>query len=223
MRIFTCLILALTFLFYPLSGSALQPAEKHEVPKTRFSDVEKWARVFEDPKRAEWQKPEEVVMKMNLNPGDTVVDIGAGTGYFTRLFARTVGPEGNATGLEIEESMVNYMKDDAKKLNLKNYKARLVRPDDPELPHQSVDVVFLCNTYHHIDNRVEYFKRLSRGLKQGGRVVIIDFYKRKLPVGPSPQHKISQSLVKKELEQAGYRLIRSHDILPHQYFLEFKI
>jgi ubiquinone/menaquinone biosynthesis C-methylase UbiE len=88
---------------------------------------------------------------------------------------------------------------------------------------ESVDVVFLCNTYHHIENRVDYFRNVSKALKPGGRVVIVDFYKKTLPVGPSPHHKLSQKNVKKEFKQAGYHLIRSHDFLPYQYFLEFGV
>jgi predicted methyltransferase len=199
----TALIFALMLLLYPFTGCALQPAEKHTVPQIRFDDAEKWVRIFEDPKRAKWQQPDKVVKIMNLKPGDVVADIGAGTGYFTRRFARAVGPEGRAI------------------LNLKNYEARIVKADDPEFPLRSVDVVFLCNTYHHIDNRGDYFRKVSKGLKAGGRVVIVDFYKKELPIGPPPAHKMSQENVKKEFKQAGYKLIRSHDLLPYQYFLEF--
>lgn len=223
LKMTTALIFAVIVLLYPLTGCTLQPAEKHTVPEIRFNDVEKWVKRFEDPKRLEWQKPDEVVRKLRLKPGDVVADIGAGTGYFTRRFARAVGPEGRALGLDIETSLVNYMKEDARKFNLKNYEARVVKPDDPELPPQSVNVVFLCNTYHHIDNRVDYFKNVSKALKPGGRVVIVDFYKKKLPVGPRPHHKLSQKAVRKELQKAGYRLIRSHDFLPYQYFLEFGV
>jgi ubiquinone/menaquinone biosynthesis C-methylase UbiE len=223
MKVITAVIFALMLLLNPLAGYTLHPSEKHEVPQIRFSDVEKWVKRFEDPERLEWQKPDKVVEEMNLSPGDVVADIGAGTGYFTRRFARAVGPKGRALGLDIEHSLVNYMKEDAEKLNLKNYEARVVKPDDPELGLKSVDVVFLCNTYHHIENRIDYFKRVSKSLKPGGRVVIVDFYKKQLPVGPGPHHKLSQKAVREELQKAGYKLIRSHDFLPYQYFLEFGV
>jgi ubiquinone/menaquinone biosynthesis C-methylase UbiE len=219
--------LAILFLSYPIASFPTQPAtkhsERHTVPKTGFSDIEKWSKVFEDPKRAAWQKPEEVIEKLVLKSGDIVADIGAGTGYFTRLFAQAVGPDGRALGLEIEQSMVNYMIEDARKLGLDNYEARHIGTDNPELGSKSVDVIFLCNTYHHIDNRVEYFRKVSTSLKSGGRVVVIDFYKKELPEGPPPDHKISQQLVSSEFEEAGYVLIRSHDFLPYQYFLEFGV
>jgi hypothetical protein len=102
LKMTTALIFAVIVLLYPLTGCTLQPAEKHTVPEIRFSDVEKWVKRFEDPKRLEWQKPDEVVRKLSLKPGDVVADIGAGTGYFTRRFARAVGSEGRAFGLDIE-------------------------------------------------------------------------------------------------------------------------
>jgi ubiquinone/menaquinone biosynthesis C-methylase UbiE len=217
------LIFTLIFVLYPLTGCAQQPSEKHKVPQFRFDDVDKWVKRFEDPKRRQWQKPDEVVKTLNLKPGDIVADIGAGTGYFTRRFARVVGPKGRALGLDIEQPLVNYMKEDARKLNLINYKAWVIKPDDPELESRSVDVVFLCNTYHHIDKRVDYFRRLSMSLKPGGRVVIVDFYKKKMPEGPPQKHKLAKQNVIGELKKAGYRLIRSHDFLPYQYFLEFEM
>ncbi len=196
--------------------------KQHDMHKHHsFEDVERWIALFEDPKRRQWQKPEEVVKTLALKPDDIVADIGAGTGYFTRLFARETGPGGKALGLDTEPAMIEYMKDDARKLNLDNYEARLVSPDDPDLGPVPVNMIFICNTLHHIDDRVYYLKRLSKNLKHKGRIVIVDFYKRDLPVGPPPHMKLRKDDVIKEFEDAGYTLIRSHDFLPYQYFLEF--
>jgi len=220
--------LRILFIIIFLVYSAVVCAEeqKHQQPhaQQQFNDIQKWVEIFESPDRAEWQKPDEVVQKMNLKSGDIVADIGAGIGYFTRLFAKAVGPQGKAIGLDIESSMVEYMKEDARKLSLKNYEARVVKPDDPELAAKSVDVIFICDTYHHIEDRLNYLKRLTAALKPNGRIVIVDFYKKPLPVGPrSSAHKISEEEVKKEFQKAGYRLIRSLDFLPYQYFLEFAL
>jgi ubiquinone/menaquinone biosynthesis C-methylase UbiE len=196
--------------------------KQHDMHKHHsFDDMERWITIFEDPKRRKWQKPEEVVKTLNLRSGDVVADIGAGTGYFTRLFASAVGTGGKALGLDTERAMVDYMRKDAEKLKLKNYIARLVKPDDTGLGNNSVDVIFICNTLHHIDNRVNYLKKLSGNLKHKGRIVIVDFYKRDLPVGPPTDMKLRKNEVINEFRNAGYRLIRSHDFLPYQYFLEF--
>lgn len=187
-----------------------------------FSDVTHWAQVFESPQRTKWQKPTKVVNALKLKPGEIVIDIGAGTGYFTRRFAKAVAPSGEALGLDIEPAMIDYMKADAKKQGMKNYHARLVKADDPELAPHSADVVFFCDTLHHVDDRVAYFRKLSLALKPGGRVIVIDFDKKPLPVGPPPEHKLTREEVVAEFNTAGYRLARDHDFLPYQYFLEFE-
>lgn len=215
------LISVFILIMCPLIGCITQNKNHAKPSEQQFNDINMWVEVFEDPKRDEWQKPDEVVKELNLKAGDVIADIGAGTGYFTRRFAMAAGPDGKALGLDIELSMIKYMKEDAKKLGLKNYEARLVKTDDPELEPASVDVVFLCNTYHHIENRVDYFKKLSRSLKENGRIVVVDFLKKPLPIGPPSDHKMSMDTVIEELSMAGYSLVRSHKFLEYQYFLEF--
>jgi len=187
----------------------------------RFNEIKKWVRIFEDPERAKWQQPKKVVEAMNILPGNTIADIGAGTGYVTRLFATATGPTGKALGLDIEPAMVNYMVEDAKKRDLSNYLPKLIKMDDASLKPRSVDIIFLCNTYHHIEAREDYFKIISRSLKDSGRVIIVDFYKKETPIGPPLKHKLAKETVMSEMENAGYHLVKSHDFLLHQYFLEF--
>jgi arsenite methyltransferase len=171
--------------------------------------------------RDSWQKPDEVMKSLNLKPGDVIADIGAGTGYFTRRFAKAVSPGGQALGLEIVSSNVESMKRDADRLGLDTYKARLVEPDDPGFEPGSVDIVFLCDAYHHLRNRVEYFKTVSRGLKKDGRVVIVDFYNKRMAVGPPPSHTVAKAVVLEEMKAAGYKLLNDKDFLSYQYYLEF--
>jgi ubiquinone/menaquinone biosynthesis C-methylase UbiE len=187
-----------------------------------FSDIEHWAKIFESPERARWQKPDEVVRELDLKPGQTVVDIGAGTGYFTRRFAAAVGPGGRAIGLDLEPGMVAYMRKDAAKLGLQSYQARVVKPDNPGLAPDSVDLIFVCDTFHHLQNRSEYFKRLIPALKPDGRIAIVDFRKRPTPVGPPESMKVSLSEVQEEMNKAGYKMTRVYGFLPYQYFAEFE-
>ena len=118
--------------------------------------IDAWVKAIEFPDRDEWQKPDEVVMSLNLKPGDVIADIGAGDGYFTKRFAKAVSPGGQALGLEITSSKVEYMMKDAERSGLNSYKALLIDSDDPGLKPGSVDIVFMCNAYHHLANRVEY-------------------------------------------------------------------
>jgi arsenite methyltransferase len=188
-----------------------------------FNDIEKSVKMFEGPERNTWQKPDEVMKRLQLRTGDVVVDIGAGTGYFTRRFATAVGPQGKAVGLDIEPTMVTYINNDAQKRELANLSARQVPPNDPQLAPQSVDVVFICDTYHHMQERVAYARLLAQALKPGGRVVIVDFQKRPLPLGPPMEWKLAPEAVTEEFRQAGFQLARSMEFLPYQYFLEFTV
>jgi ubiquinone/menaquinone biosynthesis C-methylase UbiE len=166
-------------------------------------------------------QPDEVVAALALSPGQVVVDLGAGSGLFTRRFATAVGPTGRAIGLDIDPSAVEAIKADAAASGLPNYDARLVSASDPALPRASADVIFLSNTYHHIEDRIAYFERLRPALKPNGRLVIVDF-----PPGPSgermPGHP-DQKQVESELTAAGYRLIKTHTFLDRQFFLEFVV
>ncbi len=185
-----------------------------------FHDVGKYARLFESKERDQWQKPERVVEALGLKPGSAVADIGAGTGYFTRRFSKAVGAGGKVYAIDSEPAMADYLKKEVKEKDLKNVTVELVKPGSPDLAPQSVDLIFLCVVLHHVDNRIEYLRKLSGALKPGGRVVLIDFNSSS-PVGPPPAHRILEADAKDEFRQAGYRLVKEHDFLPYQYFLEF--
>ncbi len=130
--------LVITFSLAPALGRAAQMTHPVEGSHHGFSesDVSVWGKMLDGPERDQWQKPDEVIKHLNLKAGDVIADIGAGTGYFTRRFAVAVGPQGRALDLDIEPSMVEHMKQDARKLNLTNYETRLVKPDDPGLEPQ---------------------------------------------------------------------------------------
>lgn len=191
-------------------------AHKHHTRHHRFRDPERWARIFDRESRAKWQKPAAVVKKLGLRATDHVADIGAGTGYFSLPLARAV-PEGKVYALDIEKKMAAYAEARAHKEGLKQVQGGVAGADDPHIP-APVDVVFLCNTYHHIEGRTAYFQRVAKSLKSGGRVVIVDFKPGKLPVGPPPDHRVLPEAVDKELSAAGYkRLELDSATLPYQY------
>jgi ubiquinone/menaquinone biosynthesis C-methylase UbiE len=188
----------------------------------RFDDIDRWVRAFEDPARDEWQKPEEVVRALKLQPGQVVADIGAGTGYFTRRFAQAVGPTGKALAVDIEPGMVRYVRERAAHEGQENLEAVQCQPDDPNLAPAGVDGIVIVDTIHHIDNRGDYYSKLARALRPGGWLAIIDFQKRELPVGPPPADKIAREALIAELEDAGWNLAGEETFLPYQYFLIFK-
>ncbi len=206
------------------SSAAAHPDHRSHDATSRhpFDDVEKWVKIFDDPERAEWQKPAEVVAALDLKPGQHVADLGAGTGYFSRFLAEAVGPHGRVYAIDTEPEMVEHLEKRAARERTPQVKAVLARADDPELPEEGIDLVLVVDTYHHLDDRVRYLERLARGLRPAGGVAIIDFQKRELPVGPPPEHKLAREIVIEEFEEAGYRLREEPDLLPYQYFLIFE-
>jgi len=187
-----------------------------------FSDVDRWAKIFDDPKRDEWQKPQETVAGLGLKPGQIVADLGAGTGYFERHLSRAVAPGGIVLAIDPEPEMVRHLALRALKEQTPNVVPVLALPDEPFLPPGRVDCVLIVDTYHHIDDRLNYFRRMKGALAPGGRVVIIDFHKRDLPVGPPLQHKLAREFVLDEMKQAGWRLAGEKTFLPYHYFLIFQ-
>lgn len=213
-------LLALMFIsILALSGAAagsMVEDEKHKKKK----DTAYYIRLFEAPGRGEWQKPDAVIRALGLKKGQRIADIGAGSGYFTRRFARAVAPGGEAVGYDVDPAMVSHMKEYAAQKRIKNYRASLISPDNPALDRASFDMIFMCNTYHHLENRVAYLKKLKPALKKGGRVVIVD-YRSDSNFGPPAKFKLGESSVVGEFTEAGYRFLKKHDFLPNQYVLEF--
>jgi len=193
-----------------------EPEAREGHYRKEFDDPEKWASVFDDPERDTWQKPELVVERLGVEPGDVVADIGAGTGYFAPYLSRAVGPEGRVLAIDIEASMVEYMNERFRKQGLDNAEARLAEPADPKLSPSSVDGILIVNTWHHVPNRVAYAGRLRNALRAGGRVAIVDFTTES-PMGPPKHHRISAEQVRQTLEDAGLTSRILAEDLPRQY------
>ncbi len=187
-----------------------------------FDDVERWVSVFDDTARAAWQMPDSVAGALLLVPGKVVVDIGAGTGYFNAAFARRVRPGGKVIAADVEPNLVAHMLRRAAAEETPEVFPLLIPTDAPRIPI-SADVVFICDTYHHIDNRVAYFTTLRSILNPGAIVAIVDFKLTEIPVGPPVAHRIAPERVVDEMQAAGYALYREEAFLPYQYMLLFRV
>lgn len=190
---------------------APQAQHQHHPPRS----AGEYAKVLEDPKRDAWQKPHDVLMALKLRPDEAIADIGAGSGYFTRRFANHAGA---VYAVDISRDLLAIID----KGGNPKIKTVLATAEDPKLAAGSVDTIFICDVLHHIDHRGAYYAKLNEALKPGGRIVIIDFYKKQLPVGPPVSMKLSEEQVIGELQAAGFAKTASHCFLPNQYFLVFE-
>jgi ubiquinone/menaquinone biosynthesis C-methylase UbiE len=214
--------LALLGLTLPWSGTiTAEQGHQHE----RMPNVMEYLDRLDDPKRDEYQKPAQVVDALRLRPGMHLADLGAGSGYFTRRFVEALGETGKVYVVDIEPEALKHVERRLAQVHRPSQAVFiLATPENPKIPIESVDLIFVCNTYHHIENRTKYFRTLKSSLKPGGRIAIIDFYHddRSGELGFPKRHLVPQEKVTDEMTAAGYRLSTEHPFLPKQYFLEFE-
>jgi arsenite methyltransferase len=169
-------------------------------------------------KRDEWQQPDKVVASLQIHPGDDVADLGSGGGYFTFRLADAAGEDGVVYAVDVDQGLLDYVSKTAGENGYANIQTVLATKDNTGLASNSVDLVFVCNTFHHLEDRVEYFHRLIPALKDGGRVAIIEFTSGWLK---SIGHGTPTDEIVNEMQQAGYELQTQFDFLEKQNFLVF--
>ena len=178
---------------------------------------------FEDKSRDRWQKPENVIAMMGNIKGKTVVDLGSGTGYFTFKLA---DHEAKVIAADVDDDFQSFIKIKKKELNYTDDQVSLKKIpfDSPELIAGQTDVVLIVNTYHHIEDRVPYFKEILEGLNEDGYLMNVDFMKKEFKEsvpGPPMAHRISKEKVIEELKQSGFgRFEVDTELLPFQYIIK---
>ncbi len=170
--------------------------------------------------RDEWQKPEQVIESLGIKAGDSIADLGAGSGYFTFRLADAVGAEGRVYAVDVDSSMLAGLEQESEKRGYSQVQTILAEYDDPKIPDGGVDLIFLSNTYHHLSDRSDYFRRAKKYLRPGGRIAIID-YNDHGGFANMIGHATKGHVIEKEMTSAGYRLERQFDFLAKQSFLIF--
>jgi arsenite methyltransferase len=212
-------------IFLVLSAACAHPAppgQQRMPPRTQDRPLPDRIRSGERSERESWQKPEEVVQALSLKNGDVVADIGAGTGYFARRFARAVAPDGKVYAVDVAADVLAYLQQEAGKEGLPNIVSVVSMEDDPMLPGNAVDLAFFCDTTHHIANRRDFYRRMLSGLKEHGRMAIIDYPPGGEHAPHPPEQLVPRSQVIGEAEEAGFKLVEEFPFLPRQYFLLFE-
>lgn len=174
---------------------------------------------FEDPSRAEWQKPAKLIADLEPLKGKTVADIGAGTGYFAFPVAQQAA---RVIAIDIDRRFLDYInhKKQAQQIGA-NIETRVTAPDSSGLKPREADMVLIVDTYHHIEKRIDYLKKLKPCLRKGGELVIVEFKKEKTPPGPPVELRLGEEQVELELKSAGFAIISSDtEMLPYQYIIK---
>ena len=176
---------------------------------------------FESPERDAYQQPEKVLAYIGDVSNKTILDIGAGSGYFSIRLAKKGA---HVIAGDVDDEFLNYIKKCVKKEQLDALvEVRKLPYDSPALKDKEVEIALIVNTYHHIEDRSIYFAKVLKGLKPDGELIVIDFFKKELSVGPSSDHKISKEVVVDELKEAGFQnFVVNTDLLEMQFIIRAK-
>jgi len=200
----------------PLAKHGIHPTDLHP-----FMDTEKYIAFLERPDRAKWQKPDEIVAALGLAGSETVVDVGAGSGYFSFRLARAL-PTGTVIATDIQPEMVRHMHHKAMSEGIQNLRAVLGDTADPGVP-PTADLVFVCDVLHHVPNQSVWLGKLASQMKTGARLALVEFKQGKLPQGPPERLKLSRAKQLKLAKDAGLVLDEEKPkLLPYQTFMVFR-
>lgn len=187
-------------------------------------DFDSWVKRFESPGREVYDRRVAIVQASGAGPGMRVADIGAGTGLFTLLFARAVGPSGKVTAVEITETFADNILRRARAEGLDNVGTLVNTQTETRLPPGSVNLVFLCDTYHHFEQPAAMLDSIHRALKPGGTLVVIDFERveGKSSAWVLSHVRAGKEAVIREIETAGFKLLADEPLLRENFFLRFE-
>jgi cyclopropane fatty-acyl-phospholipid synthase-like methyltransferase len=212
-------------LFYKTNAQEQQHHDKeknghHANEYMHQSNFDELVKRFESPERDAYQQPEKVLQMIGSIKGKKIMDIGAGSGYFSVKMAQRGA---QVIAADVNDEFQEYLNERIKKEKLSSIELRKIAFDNPSLKDKEVDIVLIVNTYHHIDQRPAYFAKVKKGIKDNGEMILIDFFKTDIPVGPPTAHKIAMDDVIAELKLAGFSSFTVDvNLLSYQYIIRAK-
>lgn len=217
--------LAALILISAVSASA-QVAEKANAHYATPEQRSAMARGMSDPSRDQEEKPRDLLASLSISAGMAVADVGTGPGYMLPFLSEAVGPRGRVLAEDIFPDFLDVARRRAETAHLPNVTLVLGTETDPKLPAGSLDLAFLLDVYHHFNYPGPMLAHLRDSLREGGRLVIVDYYRRRdaMPWQDALEHiRIDQPEVIQEVEASGFRLLSKHDHIPNsQYVLIFR-
>lgn len=187
-------------------------------------DFEHWKQAFEAEGREVYAKRQTILAALKLSPGMQVADIGAGTGFFTLLFAPAVEPDGRVYAVDIAKDFIEAIQRTAKQQGVDNIVGIVNQADTLPIPAHSLDLAFVCDTYHHFEYPQTMLAEIRSALKSHGQLVVIDYEKiPRLSSNWVLSHvRADKAVVIREIEMAGFRLLEDRPLLTENYFLRFE-
>lgn len=187
-------------------------------------DPENFAKRFETEGREVYDHKEQIVEALSLQPGMVVADIGAGTGLFTRMIAPGVLPGGTVYAVDIAKEFVDHVLLGARVRGWSHVEGIVCEPNDVLLPPESVDLVYICDTYHHFEYPARTMASIHRAMKPDGELVVVDFERIE---GVSSDWilghvRAGKEVFRAEIEAAGFELVEEVDMMTENYFLRFR-
>jgi ubiquinone/menaquinone biosynthesis C-methylase UbiE len=202
------------------------PAEMNKKFTNPNMDIQEFVKRFENESRDIYAKRKDITRVVGLKPGDAVADIGAGTGLFTQLFAEQVGQKGTVYAADIGAVFLKYIAEQAKKQGYERIiKTVLNTQDSTELPAGSIDVAFICDTYHHFEHPEKMLASIHRALRPDGRLVIIDFDLNKDSSDFVKQRaRAPKEIYYREITVAGFELMETKNApaIKDNFYAEFR-
>lgn len=173
------------------------------------------------PEREQTEMPDRLLDALQIKPGMTVADVGAGIGYFSWRIAGRVGPEGRVLAVEIQPEMLERLGAEMRKRDIRNVRSILGTPVDPNLPARSVDLALMVDVYHEFRHPEAMISRIRQSLKDDGRMVLVEYRGEDPAVPIRPEHKMTVKQVLLEILPMGFRLQSRLDFLPWQHVFIF--
>jgi ubiquinone/menaquinone biosynthesis C-methylase UbiE len=212
-------------LLLPILGVILAGSFTESRAQLAARKADEWVTTLEGPQRVATQKIDEVLSKLALKPGMVVADIGAGSGLFSRPLAKAVAPAGKVYAVDVQQDLLDYINKRDKEENIRNIQTVLGEFNDPKLPARDVDLAFINDVLHHIQNRAVYLKALGGYIKANGRIAIIEMNKDdpNTPHKSQPELLVGRDQIQQWMSDAGFKLVQEHpDLFPGtKWFLVF--
>jgi precorrin-6B methylase 2 len=168
------------------------------------------------------EKPQLLVDALEIKPGQTIADLGAGSGYYSFRIAPLVGSTGKVLAIDIEPAMLEVIAQRASRERIDNVAAVRAAARDPNLAPGSVDLLFMVDVYHELEYPYEVMTKVRAALKPDGRVALIEYRAEDPQVAIKPVHKMSERQVRRELAAAGFRHVKTVRTLPLQHLIVFE-